>query len=180
MRMTNTVLKSLIWVLVSAVVVACGSKAPLTDPVTVEDRVGANAGQMPRSQDGTPLQSRDVKSLDLTPAVTDSASNIIYFDFDSYIVKPQFQSVLEAQAKRLKAGNALAVSLAGHTDEQGGREYNLALGQKRAEAVKRALAILGVKEVQMEAVSFGKEKPVVVGAGEEAGAKNRRVEIVNR
>jgi len=72
------------------------------------------------------------------------------------------------------------VALEGHTDERGGREYNLALGQRRAEAVRRALAVLGVSDNQMEAVSFGKEKPAVPGSDEAAWAKNRRVEIVYR
>jgi peptidoglycan-associated lipoprotein len=72
------------------------------------------------------------------------------------------------------------VALEGHTDERGGREYNLALGQRRAEAVRRALALLGVADSQMEAVSFGKEKPAVPGSDEAAWAKNRRVEIVYR
>jgi peptidoglycan-associated lipoprotein len=106
--------------------------------------------------------------------------NTVYFDFDSFIVKPQFQSLLEAQAKRLKANKAVKIYLSGHTDELGGREYNLALGQKRAEAVKRSLTILGIPESQMEAVSFGKEKPAIPGTTEAAGEKNRRVEISNR
>jgi len=69
------------------------------------------------------------------------------------------------------------VTLEGNTDERGGREYNLALGQKRADAVRRALGLLGVPESQMEAVSFGKEKPAVQGSSEDAYAKNRRVEL---
>jgi peptidoglycan-associated lipoprotein len=72
------------------------------------------------------------------------------------------------------------VSIEGHTDERGGREYNLALGQKRSEAVRRALALLGVGDAQVEAVSFGKEKPAVQGTGEEVWAQNRRAEIFYR
>ena len=72
------------------------------------------------------------------------------------------------------------VAIEGHTDERGGREYNLALGQKRAEAVRQALALLGVADNQIEAVSFGKEKPAVPGSDEAAMAKNRRAEIVYR
>jgi len=72
------------------------------------------------------------------------------------------------------------VNLEGHTDERGGREYNLALGQKRAEAVRRALSLLGVTEAQMEAVSFGEEKPAQIGLDEASFAKNRRVELTYR
>ena len=80
----------------------------------------------------------------------------------------------------LKANSGRRVALEGHTDERGGREYNLALGQRRAEAVRRALALLGVGDNQMEAVSFGKEKPAMPGSDEQAWAQNRRVEIVYR
>jgi peptidoglycan-associated lipoprotein len=104
----------------------------------------------------------------------------VYFDFDSYVIKPEFQSLLEAHARFLKANPSRKVSIEGHTDERGGREYNLALGQKRAEAVRRALALLGVSDSQMEAVSFGKEKPALEGHDEAAWAKNRRAEIVYR
>jgi peptidoglycan-associated lipoprotein len=85
--------------------------------------------------------------------------------------------VIEAHARFLKADKNKKVALEGHTDERGGREYNLALGQKRAEAVRRALVLQGVGENQVEAVSFGKEKPAVAGSTEAAMEKNRRAEI---
>jgi peptidoglycan-associated lipoprotein len=85
--------------------------------------------------------------------------------------------VIEKNAQFLQANKQSKAMLEGHTDERGGREYNLALGQKRAEAVRRALALLGVSESQIEAVSFGKEKPAASGSDESALAKNRRVEI---
>jgi len=88
--------------------------------------------------------------------------------------------VIEAHAKFIKADKTRKVAIEGHTDERGGREYNLALGQKRAEAVRRALGLLGVSENQIEAVSFGKEKPAVQGSTEDAMAKNRRAEISYR
>ena len=107
-----------------------------------------------------------------------NASNrIIYFDFDSFAIRAEFQSALENHARLLKSDKTKKISIDGHTDERGGREYNLSLGQKRAEAVRKALALLGVSENQMEAVSFGKEKPAVVGSTESAMEKNRRAEI---
>ena len=87
---------------------------------------------------------------------------------------------MEAQARFLRADPKRRAVLEGHTDERGGREYNLALGQKRAEAVARALALLGVNSSQVEAVSYGKEKPAVEGHDEAAWAKNRRVEVKYR
>ena len=102
---------------------------------------------------------------------------IVYFDYDSYTVKPEFQSLIDGHARFLKANPQRRISIEGHTDERGGREYNLALGQKRSEAVRRALTLLGVNDGQIEAVSFGKEKPAVTGSGEEVWAQNRRAEI---
>jgi peptidoglycan-associated lipoprotein len=95
------------------------------------------------------------------------------------VVKPEFQSVLEAHARFLR-GNGRNVVIEGHTDERGGREYNLALGQRRSEAVRRALGLLGVPDNRIEAVSFGKEKPAAQGNDEDAFARNRRAEIAYR
>jgi len=105
---------------------------------------------------------------------------IVYFDYDSFEVKPEATQLLEANARYLNANRNVRVALEGHTDERGGREYNLALGQKRAEAVRRAMSLLGVPDSQMEAVSFGEEKPAQTGADESAWAKNRRVELTYR
>ncbi|HWI80343.1 MAG TPA: peptidoglycan-associated lipoprotein Pal, partial [Ramlibacter sp.] len=107
-------------------------------------------------------------------------SRLIYFDYDSYEIKPEFQSLIEAHARFLKANADRRVAIEGHTDERGGREYNLALGQRRAEAVRRALVLLGVADNRLEAVSFGKEKPAVPGNDEAAYAQNRRAELVYR
>mgnify|MGYP002720417524 FL=1 len=104
----------------------------------------------------------------------------MYFDYDSFVIRPEFQSVIEAHAKYLNANKGRKVTLEGNTDERGGREYNLALGQKRAEAVRKALLLLGVSDNQLEAVSFGKEKLAAQGGSEEAMAKNRRTEISYR
>jgi peptidoglycan-associated lipoprotein len=109
-----------------------------------------------------------------------ATTRTVYFDYDSFVIRPEFQSVIEAHARFIKADKAKKVVLEGHTDERGGREYNLALGQKRAEAVRRALALLGVADSQLEAVSFGKEKPAVLGGTEAALEKNRRAEISYR
>ncbi len=106
-----------------------------------------------------------------------NAVKVIYFDYDSYTVKPEFQSVIEAHAQYLKANQRAKVSLEGHTDERGSREYNLALGQKRADAVRQSLTLLGVSTAQIESVSFGEEKPALQGSDEAAYAKNRRAEF---
>lgn len=102
---------------------------------------------------------------------------VVYFDFDSYVVRPDAKPVVEGHARVLVANKGKRLVLEGHTDERGGREYNLALGQKRAEAVARSLVLLGVSESQLEPVSFGKERPAVEGRDEASWEKNRRVEL---
>ncbi len=102
----------------------------------------------------------------------------IYFDVDSYIVKDEFKSVVEAHAQYLNSHKNRKIIIQGNTDDRGGREYNLALGQKRAEAVRKPLILLGVSDNQVEAVSLGKEKPKALGNDESSYAENRRSDIV--
>ena len=102
----------------------------------------------------------------------------IYFEFDSFAVSDQYKSIIEAHAKYLAANRNARVALQGHADERGSREYNIALGQKRADAVKRTMTLLGAQEAQIESVSFGKEKPKNPGHDESAWAENRRADIV--
>jgi peptidoglycan-associated lipoprotein len=105
---------------------------------------------------------------------------IVYFDFDSFVIRTEARPIIEAHGRRLRADAKLHVALEGHTDDRGGREYNLGLGQKRADAVRKALSLMGVADSQMEAVSFGKEKPAAPGTSEAAMQENRRVEITYR
>lgn len=123
-----------------------------------------------------------VKTVDLAAEQLAAVSDkrVIYFDFDSYVVKDEFRPTVEAHAKRLNLIKTQKVSLEGHADERGSREYNLALGQKRAEAVSQQLGLLGVAAGQAEPVSFGKERPAVQGTGEAVWAKNRRVEVKDK
>jgi len=106
------------------------------------------------------------------------ATRSIYFDYDSYVVKDEYRAVLEAHAGYLKSNGDARLILQGNADERGSREYNLALGQKRAEAVRKALAVMGVSNGQLEAISFGEEKPRATGANEQAYAENRRADVV--
>jgi peptidoglycan-associated lipoprotein len=172
----------LIWAAAIAVLLsACGSAVKL-DNVPVEDRTGASVSQADGKADG--VGQRAVTGVALDNANSSAAmmatSRTVYFDLDSFAIRPEFQPIIENHAKFIKADKTKKVAIEGHTDERGGREYNLALGQKRAEAVRRAMALLGVSEAQMEAVSFGKEKPAVLGSTEAAMEKNRRAEISYR
>ena len=138
----------------------------------------ASASNLPEAkQPSSPAPVNAPAAADAGMAGPANAAKVIYFDYDSYIVKPEFQAVIEAHAQYLKANQRAKVSLEGHTDERGSREYNLALGQKRADAVRQSLTLLGVSAAQIESVSFGEEKPAVAGSDEAAYAKNRRAEF---
>ena len=102
----------------------------------------------------------------------------VYFDLDSYTVKSSDQATLSAHANYLKGNKGQKIIIQGNTDDLGTTEYNLALGQKRSEAVRKVLSLLGVSESQMEAVSFGKEKPKASGTDDASRAENRRADIV--
>lgn len=102
----------------------------------------------------------------------------VYFDYDSYIIRDDFKGLVEAHAHFLSKNPAYKMLIQGNADERGSREYNLALGQKRADALKRALSILGGREEQLEAVSLGKEKPRNPGHDEAAWAENRRGDML--
>ena len=160
---------------VIALLAGCASGVKLDD-VKVEDRSGTNAASQVSSVNSglTASGLGAMQGIKQGPAGVD---HIIYFELDSFAVKAEYQSALEAHARFLRADRNRRVNLEGHTDERGGSEYNLALGQKRAEAVRRVLSVLGVPEAQMESVSFGKEKPVAQGSDESAYAQNRRAAL---
>ena len=111
-------------------------------------------------------------------AALGAPAHTVYYDFDQYDLKPEFRSVVEANAKYLNANSRQTVIIEGDCDERGSREYNLALGQRRADSVKSMLKLLGVAESRMETVSYGEEKPAVQGHDDTAWSKNRRSEIV--
>ncbi len=159
----------------------CASGVKLND-VPVEDKV---ASALNAQGTGLGAKSGAVSSAVAPVAALGSESSaaaiaqgkLVYFDYDSFSIKPEFQALIESNARFLLADRQRRLLIEGHTDERGGREYNLALGQKRAQAVLQALSLLGVHETQLEAVSFGKEKPAASGSDEAAMAKNRRAEL---
>ena len=114
----------------------------------------------------------------LDPASPISRQRSVYFDYDVFTVKPEYVGLLERHARYLIANPTLKVRIEGNADDRGGAEYNLALGQKRAEAVLKAMQIYGANAAQMEAISWGKKRPVALGQDEAAWAQNRRVDIV--
>ena len=177
-------LQRMVFAAAAATVLAGCSSVKLDNEVPVESRtpakVGAAGAGAAGAATGATGQST-VTPVDLTnkgaAGAASGLARVVYFDFDSFAVKDEYRPVVEGQAKLLAADRKKRVAVEGHTDERGGREYNLALGQKRAEAVAKAMTLLGATDAQVEAVSFGKERPVAQGGDDAAMAKNRRAEI---
>jgi peptidoglycan-associated lipoprotein len=181
--------------LASVMVLSACSSVQLDKKAPVEDRTGSSAATTSsndsaktgaandgsadsRAGDKNAQNNQNAQNTDpLNDATGMLAKRSVYFDFDSYVVKDEFKPVIEAHSQYLIKNTDRKIVIQGNTDERGGSEYNLALGQKRAEAVRRALNLLGVADSQIEAVSFGKEKPKATGSNEAAWAENRRADI---
>jgi peptidoglycan-associated lipoprotein len=182
--MTKTRLLRLAACTAAAMILAACASTPLDEqpPASVTDKGAPATATTPG---GATADPRAVASVDATgkplDPLNDPASPLakrsVFFDFDSFVVKPEFQGVVESHGKFLVANPARRVTIEGHADERGSREYNLALGQKRAEAVKARLRLLGVAEMQVESVSLGEEKPRATGHDEGAWAENRRADL---
>ena len=157
-----------------ALMAGCAS-TKLEKPVEVEKKDVTTQTTTTTPATGNSSVATTDQSTQIKAPVT--LDRVIYFDFDSYAVKDEFRPIVEAHAKLLKGNSGAKEVAEGHTDERGGSEYNLALGQKRAEAVVQQMKVLGVGDSQLEAVSYGKERPAVDGHDESAWAKNRRVEL---
>ncbi len=185
--MTTSSSRTLLALAVALAIAGCASKVDLNE-APVESRSGNPATASGTAGSGTtaganPSATSGVARVDAASAaaaVAAAAGRTIYFDYDSFVLKDQFKPVVDAHAKTLTTNRNKKLVVEGHTDERGGREYNLALGQKRAETVLRALMLLGARDDQLEAVSFGNEKPAVTGSDEAAWAKNRRAELRDR
>lgn len=170
--MRNIALSSLLLALLAA----CSS-TPIkeTPPARVEDRSTAPAPKGPDSQGST---QQPVTVNPLTDPNNVLSKRSIYFDFDEFSVKDEFKPLVQAHSRYLTQNSNARLTVQGNTDERGSREYNLALGQKRAEAVKKAMTVLGAGDRQIETVSNGEEKPKAPGHDESAWAQNRRADIV--
>ena len=166
--------KSILFAFASLMLAACSSvpPAPLAAPVAPAPVVSTPARPAPAAPMAAPAL---LPHLDPNSKISTERS--VYFSFDNYTVTPEFAATIQMHANYLAAHPTLSVKIEGNSDERGGSEYNLALGQKRAEATARALKALGVREAQLEAVSLGKERPLATGHDEASWAKNRRADI---
>jgi peptidoglycan-associated lipoprotein len=183
-------MRKLIYAALAALILAGCSSTPTQDAAPVEERTpdagsaapgtggASTAGTTTPGISGSALGSGASAISPLKDPKSILSQRIVLFDYDSYVVKDQYRQMVEAHAKYLQANRSARVTMHGHTDERGTREYNIALGQRRADAVKKMMLLLGATEMQIETVSFGKEKPRNPASHEAAWADNRRVEIV--
>lgn len=170
----------------AALLAACSTTPPdEQSQAGVEERGASKPGA------AKPVDQKPIASVDLTGARKDKdaasmlrdPSNIlskrsIYYDLDKFDVKDEYRSLVEAHAKYLRENPSSKILIQGNTDERGSREYNVGLGQRRSDGVKKMLILLGAKENQIESVSLGEEKPQAEGQNEEAWSKNRRSDIL--
>ena len=165
----------------AALLAGCPKKNTTVEPPTAGSPVAgsANPNGEGASTSATPLGG-DANATGAGAAGPGgpAESRIIYFDFDKSDIKPEYAAIVTANAHYLVAHQGAKLKLEGNTDERGTREYNIGLGERRAQAVRRALMLQGVAENQLTTVSFGAERPAVEGDDEAAWAKNRRVELV--
>jgi peptidoglycan-associated lipoprotein len=166
----------------AALLTGCPKKATTVQPPTAGSQVGGSATTAPgggASTSGSPLGGDSgVSGMGGAGANGGGARAVIYFDFDKSEIKPEFADIITSNARNLTGHPNLKLRLEGNTDERGTREYNIGLGERRAQAVRRALMLQGVAETQISTVSFGAERPAAEGDDESAWAKNRRVELV--
>jgi len=171
---------------VVAALAGCSS-TPTQDPAPVEDRAAAAAGAgtsgaTTSGTTGAGVAGAATGAAGARSPLTDPSSPLskrsVYFDYDQYVVKDEYRALVDSHAKYLQANRNARITIQGNTDERGTREYNIALGQKRADALKKLMVLLGASESQIETVSFGKEKPRREGHDEASWAENRRDDIV--
>lgn len=169
--------------LATAILAACSSTPTKEqDGAAVEDR-GA-AGSQPVTKppvatgpSTTPMDSKGVSGNPLKDPSNVLSKRSVYFELDSNIVKEEFKPLVAAHARYLQQNGNQKMTVQGNADERGSREYNLALGQRRADAVKQMMTLLGAKSDQIETVSFGEEKPKATGHDEASWSENRRADL---
>ncbi len=175
-------------VTMSALLAACSSTPTQEqEGAAVEDRGAATAAtpvpaQKPKTQTTgpatKPLTDQSLSGNPLKDPANILSKRSVFFELDSNVVRDEFKPMVQAHARYLQQNRGQKVTVQGNTDERGSREYNLALGQRRADAVKQMMTLLGAQSEQIETVSFGEEKPRATGSDEQSWAENRRADIV--
>ncbi len=171
--------KAPLYLALAMLAAACASNEPKHEaPVSERASAPGTAATAPsEGSTATPTQTSRVEGNPLHDPNNILSKRSVYFDFDSNAVKDEYRGLIQAHARYMTDHQESRARIEGNCDERGSREYNLALGQRRAEAVKKVMTVLGVADSHVETVSFGEEKPVATGHDEEAWAKNRRADI---
>jgi peptidoglycan-associated lipoprotein len=165
---------NLILLILGAAALAACSKNTVPDPEPVDSVVNSDSNTDGWETAAGPAGEEVEWGTDLSAG---ELANTIYFEFDSSELRPQDTEIVTRHALQLAQNPSARVRLEGHADERGSREYNIGLGERRAQAVRRLLLVQGATAAQISTVSFGEERPAVEGSTEEAYAQNRRVEI---
>ena len=172
--------KLALYLMIAIAAAACASHEQRTEPQVTDKSTGMTAP-------GTSTGSNTVNPTNPNAGVTGNelhtgvlAKRSVYFDFDSNAVKDEYRGLVQAHSRYMNDHRDTRIRIEGNCDERGSREYNLALGQRRAEAVKKIMTVLGVSDGRIETVSYGEEKPVAQGHDEAAWAQNRRADIKYR
>ncbi len=161
---------------IAVLAAACASETPKNNaPVTEGGKTGPAASE--GTSTTTPNQASNVEGNPLHDPNNILSKRSVYFDFDSNVVKDEYRPLVQAHARYMVDHRDTRIRIEGNCDERGSREYNLALGQRRAEAVKKIMTVLGAPEGRIETISYGEEKPVAMGHDEASWAKNRRADI---
>ena len=170
--------KIVLTIAMATLVAACGSQEVKKDvPVTDRTATTTQPTQPSTTTTTSPATQPAITANPLTDPKNVLSKRSVYFDFDSNAVKDEYRGLIQAHAKYMVDKRDAKVRVEGHCDERGSREYNLALGQRRAEAVKKVMTVLGVQDGRIETVSFGEEKPAAAGHDESSWAQNRRGDI---
>ena len=165
---------------VLVIAAGCANKEKQPDAAVTDRSTGTtqpSTSTTPQTSSTTPNTTSSVSGNPLTDPNSILSKRSVYFDFDSNAVKDEYRNMIQAHARYLNDNRSRTIRIEGNCDERGSREYNLALGQRRAEAVKKVMSVLGVQDNRVETVSYGEEKPKNSGHDEAAWAENRRADI---
>lgn len=176
--MRNLILATIAVAMLGACTTAPQTNAPVDDKSVATTGTGSTGANTAGTRAGGVTGTNTAGGNPLNDPSSPLAKRSVYFDYDSYVVRDEFKPTVTSHAQYLSSHPSQKMTIEGNTDERGSREYNIALAQKRADAVKRMMILLGATEVQIETVSFGKEKPKNAGKDESSYAENRRDDLV--
>ena len=166
-----------LYLAIAAIAAGCASKETKTDAPVTDRSAGVSQPSRSASSSTTPSQQPSIAGNPLRDPSNILSKRSVFFDYDSNAVKDEYRGLVQAHSRYLGDKRDSRVRIEGNCDERGSREYNLALGQRRAESVKKMMTVLGVQDGRIETISYGEEKPMSAGHDEQAWSQNRRADI---